>query len=263
MVCSFEDSILFINTASTAALSSYYSRTNLKMTKCISHIGFVSTCLKFGLKPDFISFTLNIHSASDRNRTAILITKKWLDTQRRSFYAKKTMLQNLIDRTESKLSKMIPIDQFQRLQNYVEERQTILFNELRNKKLKKLKRLSLQTPDFSGTYKSTTTQHSNPKYVFPPPFINLTETKLSDCELSLLNKGPKFSVYPIDKQSSLTARIVSDLATGLQGDVRLNTEKVRKIIYDMTTPPPPNTELRGFLSLKKENQRRKHYPRQS
>lgn len=50
--------------------------------------------------------------------------------------------------------------------------------------------------------------------------------------MNLLNKDPKSSVYPLNRTSTLKAAVVSDLASGICFNTRLNTDEIRQLINE-------------------------------
>ena len=87
---------------------------------------------------------------------------------------------------------------------------------------------------------------------FEPAVVNLSNTTFSSSELQLLEPGKK-SLPPVDQKSKLKTVIVSDLANGIRGDLRLNTDRVRNLINDMTSQlhAPLTPELSTYFGLKR------------
>ena len=237
----YEDTLRFIESAPTAALTSYYSRLSLKLVKIGLHIGFIVTCQEFQLKPSFVSYRINTSSNSLQKRLESTLLKKWLDSEKRSHYAKKAMTLDLLFRVNNRLSGLLDPSTYRHLSHRVERRKSALFTDLRRSKLRKLYNLS----------RSTCTSNSlvAPSVKFSPPVINLSNTVISDNELRLLTYGKKFALPPTDKVKTIHSTLLADLATGIRNDQRLNTQRVTDLINSATknllsNPTPP--DFRAF-----------------
>lgn len=88
---------------------------------------------------------------------------------------------------------------------------------------------------------------------FAPSVVNLSSAAFSSSELQLLQYGKKFCLPPVDQKSKLKTIVVSDLANGIRGDRRLNTDRVRNLINDMISQlyTPLTPELRTYFGLKR------------
>ena len=104
MARSFESSLLLINNASIAYLSSLFIRQKLKIVRCLSHISFLFTCMRFHLRPKFINFELCAPKCSTTNRLSQWLIKKWLDTERRRWHANRDKASALAYLASTRLS---------------------------------------------------------------------------------------------------------------------------------------------------------------
>ena len=221
---SHEDSIRFINSAPTAALTSYFNRLSMKLVKISLHIGFVTRCQKFHLKPSFVSFRIHASSNSLKKRLESSLLKKWLDSEKRSHYAKKAMVLDLLFRADNRLSILLDQASYQHQLHRVNRRKADLFTEIRRSKLRKLLNLSRGNDRVPENHAP---QHS---LNFAPSVINLSNAVISDNELRLLSYGKKFALPPLDKKNSIDSTLLADVFTGIRNDQRLNMQRVIGLI---------------------------------
>ena len=83
-----------------------------------------------------------------------------------------------------------------------------------------------------------------------PSVINLSSVTIPEAEIQLLQRGRKFALPPVDQLESI---LLSEFATGVRGDTRLNTEKVRRLIEESINQldAPLSPDLRSYFSLKR------------
>ena len=139
-------------------------RTVLKLIRVMSNISFVTTCLKFNLWPAFVAFRISSTSSTRRKRLEHWLNWKWLDSERRSWYFKKVVRQDLLHRASTRLASLLPPEDFQLLLTRTQRRQCKLHAILYNVKLNKLRCLS------ASVQQSTIAEQSP----FADPVINLS-----------------------------------------------------------------------------------------
>jgi len=152
-----------------------FTRTALKLIRVMSHISFVTTCLKFNLRPAFVAFRISFTSSTRRKRLKHWLNRKWLNSEWRSWYFKKAVSQDLLHCASTRLASLLPPEDFQLLLTRNHRRQCKFHAILYNLKLNKLRCLS------ASVQQSTIAEQSP----FADPVINLSchtfthdETKL-------------------------------------------------------------------------------------
>ena len=237
MVCTMEENINLINIATTAKLSSLLLKVKLKTIKCASHINFLSTCLRFHLRPTFCKFKILAPNNSSILCLSDWIVHKWIDIERRKWYDEKEKSSKLtLPTTNRLLAFMLPHD-LQQLLDTIKIKEKALFSSLRKTKLRKLRTLSSYqhrtyqvTPNRNP---SQTSVNSNQVALnqnlaqctsafssrnFAERFINLSPINFTESELDLLKKGKKFALPPVSKANSLPSILGADIAYGIRSD---------------------------------------------
>jgi len=83
--------------------------------------------------------------------------------------------------------------------------------------------------------------------------MNLSNAYIPPSEIELLQKGRNFALPPMKHKLNLESVVISDAATGIRSDRRLNTTKTAKIIkesiYKLQQSPAP--VVKTFSSLKR------------
>ena len=105
MTRTHEESITYIDNASTTSLSSFLKKTVVKLTKTISHISFIRT---------FISFKL-----TQRARMENWLTHKCLDSEHRIWFCNEAKQQDLLRRSAHRLSDLLNPNDFLQLRDTV------------------------------------------------------------------------------------------------------------------------------------------------
>ena len=202
--------------------------------------------MKFQLKPSFVSFKLNTSSLSQRTRLERWMTRKWLDSERRSWFCTKAKQQDLLRRSSNRLSLVLSANEYKKLQESTLQLQRSAHAQMRDKKLKKLQLLTNR--------KSLDTANSRriPSQL-APSVINLTQETIPTNEMSLLKKGKKFAVPPSCTKEHLETTLISDLVAGTRNDRRISKDRIKDLITDTISilDNPSSLHSRSYNALKK------------
>ena len=231
MTRTLEETLQFIDTASTAALASLLTHSRMKLVRCISHICFLTTCLKFNLRPHFISFQQRTPERSLRARIENSIYQKTLDAEKRYHYSERAKLKCICDYAPDKLGILMDPHQLDHLLISITNREDNLHKDLCSTKREKLETLSMEASK-DAFRPSTAPDRPSSDQMFAPPLMNLSGTFFSDAETTLLRRVKKFAINPFMKRSNVHALLLTDLGAGLRSDTRLNSSRFSQLISD-------------------------------
>lgn len=130
----------------------------------------------------------------------------------------------------------------------------ILHSTLRVQKQRKLKSLTNEQLNLGFRKTITNNRRCNVK-PFAHPLINLSSSTLTRSETDCLSSGSKFAILPVDKKTSLRSIVlITDIATEIQNDSRLNSEFFKTLVNDMINHVQLlwSDNLHSYFSIRKK-----------
>jgi hypothetical protein len=207
--------------AQQAKISNIYKNTKLKLLKINAAIWFNKTCRMKGLKPDYISVTINGNTPWDRKATRNA-TRFRINQEIRFLHRKKQLLNQQLYHLHLEGARQHN-GMWQRALNNIDEQINTITERkyfILNKKLDKLLKRE----------KSTTTKNVNTKEIHTQQrIINLTGIKLKQEQAQILNLGPN---YAVEKEPK---KYLNDLIIDTENAIRYLDPKMQNTYRYMTT----------------------------
>ena len=211
-----QDIISTFEQAPTAKLSFLFRKYRKKFILSSSHIFFISECLRYKLKPNFITFKIHSQYYGTRKRLEEWIVTKWLDTERRRWHAKKDLYSRLMYHVHMKLNNACTYMEMQSLLQEVREEEAILIRTLAIKKEQKI--ASLLQSQYHNRPDNNSNTASTEK--FAPKVINLSSASFTKEETKVLELGPKYGIPPPLNQQKLRDIVIADITATVGNDTR-------------------------------------------